>query len=120
MKDINWNDMPEWADSYCEIDQYNIFWMNDEQYQYTHGDPEIYKFAGDSAHNLQDTVGKRTYPPKQSEEVVDETQSIRTILEEAFNKVYEQHGVRLERVGFEYTRSTTGVKVLDVDVEGGV
>ena len=36
-----------------------------------------------------------------------ETQSIRNILEEAFNKVYEQHGVRLHRV-----------ELLDVDVEG--
>lgn len=62
MTNINWDEKPDWADSYCEIDQDNIFWMNDEQYEYIRSDCSIYKFKYDVAYKLQDTIGKRIYP----------------------------------------------------------
>ena len=123
MKDINWNDMPEWADSVGEVGHHLHLkiWMNDTQYCYVDSiSKEVFEFnEEDNVVWSLSEVRNQTYPPKQSEETVDETTSIRVILEETFNKVYEQHGVRLERVGFEYSKNLVGsVELMNVDVEG--
>ena len=119
MKDINWNHMPEWADVYVEYlgdrgdasEGWAVLYDNRAQFN----DGTYWRIE----EGVRDGFIAVYYPPKQSEETVDETTSIRAILEEAFNKVYEQHGVRLHRVGFEYSRNLVGsVELLDVDVEG--
>ena len=70
MSDINWDEMPWWADSYCQIDRDNIFWMSDKLYGYignerdqplSFGESDIYEVG---FHKLENTVGKRVYPPE--------------------------------------------------------